>query len=330
VYYYFADHLGSTRVVTSATGSPCYQADFLPYGQENTPASFSNTCSTNYKFTGYERDTETSNDYAFARYYSYHLERFLSPDPLDGDISDPQTLNKYTYVRNNPVNLTDPTGLCGAGEESTDCPAYPCDGMNCGGEGGAVFSYDDAPWPPPTPAMDQFGCETNGIPCGMQFPVGGGGLSGCTYGAGNCGGMIYGWTNVNGNVIGDYNGEELCSMVTDFGCGAYLYWNLFSRKWQNKSTWILSQAGGSAGAPLQAGQRLAKTLICGKSPKENTADWTAEAGFKGLIWEGIKGFVAGGAKGAAEGASEGGEAGAVVGAIGGAAASVACKYNGAY
>lgn len=101
VRYYFADHLGSTRVVTSATGSPCYEADFLPYGWENTPNGFSNTCSTNYKFTGYERDAETAyimsqgNDYAFARYYSSRLQRFMSADPLEGDVTDPQTLNRY-------------------------------------------------------------------------------------------------------------------------------------------------------------------------------------------------------------------------------------------
>ncbi|HEV2248758.1 MAG TPA: hypothetical protein VGW37_19105, partial [Terriglobia bacterium] len=59
VYYYFTDYLGSTRAVTNAAGSPCYEADFLPYGAENTPSGFTNSCSPNYKFTGYERDPET-------------------------------------------------------------------------------------------------------------------------------------------------------------------------------------------------------------------------------------------------------------------------------
>jgi RHS repeat-associated protein len=117
VYYYFADHLGSTRLVTTATGTACYEVDYLPYGTENTPSGFSNTCSTRYRFTGYERDLETAygtsagNDYAFARYYNSRLGRFMSGDPLDGDITDPQTLNKYAYVRDNPVNLVDPSGL---------------------------------------------------------------------------------------------------------------------------------------------------------------------------------------------------------------------------
>ena len=130
VYFYFVDHLGSTRVVTNAAGSACYEADFLPYGTENTPSGFSNSCSTSYKFTGYERDAETAygtssgNDYAFARYFNARLGRFMSGDPLDGDISDPQTLNKYAYVRNNPVNLIDPTGSCGQ-EPNDPCPPQP-------------------------------------------------------------------------------------------------------------------------------------------------------------------------------------------------------------
>jgi RHS repeat-associated protein len=84
--------------------------DYYPYGAEQ---DYTATCGTNYKFTGYERDAETGLDYAFARYYNSRLGRFMSGDPLgsSADISDPQTLNRYAYVRNNPVNLVDPTGL---------------------------------------------------------------------------------------------------------------------------------------------------------------------------------------------------------------------------
>ncbi len=42
---------------------------------------------------------------------SYKFTRFMSPDPMGGHLLDPQTLNRYAYVRNNPLNLTDPTGL---------------------------------------------------------------------------------------------------------------------------------------------------------------------------------------------------------------------------
>jgi RHS repeat-associated protein len=63
------------------------------------------------KFTGKERDAESGLDNFGARYDSSSLGRFMSPDPLAGHTEDPQTLNRYVYVRNNPLNLTDPTGL---------------------------------------------------------------------------------------------------------------------------------------------------------------------------------------------------------------------------
>jgi RHS repeat-associated protein len=64
-----------------------------------------------HKFTGKERDAESGLDNFGARYDSSSMGRFMSPDPLGGRMIDPQTLNKYSYTRNNPVNLIDPTGL---------------------------------------------------------------------------------------------------------------------------------------------------------------------------------------------------------------------------
>jgi RHS repeat-associated protein len=63
------------------------------------------------RYTGKERDSESGLDNFGARYNSSQYGRFMSPDPLGGHLTDPQTLNKYAYVRNNPINLTDPTGL---------------------------------------------------------------------------------------------------------------------------------------------------------------------------------------------------------------------------
>jgi RHS repeat-associated protein len=67
--------------------------------------------SLTYKFTGKERDSESGLDNFGARYDASSMGRFMSPDLMGGHQEDPQTLNKYVYVRNNPVNLTDPTGL---------------------------------------------------------------------------------------------------------------------------------------------------------------------------------------------------------------------------
>ena len=165
IFYYFADQLGSTRTITTGSGTGqtpgqlCYDADFTPYGQEisHTERLQTTACSTNYKFTGYERDSETGLDYAFARYYSSSLGRFLSTDPLGGSIGDLQSHNAYAYVTNNPTNGTDPLGLCGRGPRAA-CPdsdgpnpnrggggagGAPC-GLDCGGNGGFLFGSGGA------------------------------------------------------------------------------------------------------------------------------------------------------------------------------------------
>jgi RHS repeat-associated protein len=110
VRYYWSDHLGTTRIVTDASGNVCYEADFYPYGGERAVTT---TCSQSYKFTGKERDTETGNDNFGARYYPNNLGRFLTPDPLmaSGRASNPQSWNRYAYTLNNPVRFIDPNGL---------------------------------------------------------------------------------------------------------------------------------------------------------------------------------------------------------------------------
>lgn len=128
VNYYYADQVGSTVTMTDASGNRCYQATFTPYGEEHTAQT--PTCSTNYKFTGYERDAETGLDYAFARFYNSRLGRFMGPDPLAGGIHDPQSLNRYAYTINNPTNFADPTGLCSpAGPNCLPPPPPPSN--NC-------------------------------------------------------------------------------------------------------------------------------------------------------------------------------------------------------
>jgi RHS repeat-associated protein len=103
--YYHQDHL-SNRLVTDSTGNTLAQMGHFPNGE-----SWYNASSDKLLFTTYERDSESGNDYAQARYNVSRLARFSSPDPISGSTSDPQSLNRYSYVRNMPVMLTDPTGL---------------------------------------------------------------------------------------------------------------------------------------------------------------------------------------------------------------------------
>src|ERR1700758_4612426 len=71
------------------------------------------------KFTGKERDSESGNDYFGARYYGSSMGRFLSPDwsakiePVPyAKLDNPQSLNLYAYVGNNPLSRFDPDGHC--------------------------------------------------------------------------------------------------------------------------------------------------------------------------------------------------------------------------
>jgi RHS repeat-associated protein len=131
VTYYFSDQIGTTRTMTDSTGHLCYDADFYPFGGERTP--YVNTCSQSYKFAGMERDSETQNDHTMFRYYASNTGRWLSPDPLGGDVTNPQSFNRYAYVLNNPTNLTDPSGLC---------PVYSIPG-HCASTAGAMGSSGD-------------------------------------------------------------------------------------------------------------------------------------------------------------------------------------------
>jgi len=101
-------------MVQEGQTSPCYDADFLPFGYEK---QVTNTCAQNYKFEGKERDTETGNDDFGARYYSNHFGRWLSPDwsavpaPVPyANLTNPQTLNLYGMVSDNPESFADLDG----------------------------------------------------------------------------------------------------------------------------------------------------------------------------------------------------------------------------
>ena len=107
--YYHQDQL-SNRLVTDSSGNTITQMGTFPFGE-----SWYNASNDKLLFTTYERDSESGNDYAQARYNVSGLGRFSSPDPIAGSTSDPQSLNRYSYVRNMPVMLTDPFGTCPGG-----------------------------------------------------------------------------------------------------------------------------------------------------------------------------------------------------------------------
>ena len=103
------DHLGTPRVITGNGGARIATHTYYPFGRELTsPAQDSET----RKFTGHERDA-VNLDYMHARSYLPWTGRFLTVDPVidfKTNMTNPQGWNRYSYVRNNPVRWTDPTG----------------------------------------------------------------------------------------------------------------------------------------------------------------------------------------------------------------------------
>ncbi len=100
--YYHGDHLGSSRFMSSYNGTPIGEATFRPFGEEHNAQMSVN----HYKFTGYERDGESALDHTWFRKYAPSSARWLSPGPVLR-FANPQRLNMYSYVLNDPVNLTD-------------------------------------------------------------------------------------------------------------------------------------------------------------------------------------------------------------------------------
>lgn len=117
------DMLGSPRVLTDSLGHLVSRRDFMPFGEElfadgqnrSSDYKYSTTGAdaVRKRFTGYEKDAETGLDFAEARMYENRNARFTAVDPLlaSGKSSDAQTFNRYVYAMNNPLRLTDKTGM---------------------------------------------------------------------------------------------------------------------------------------------------------------------------------------------------------------------------
>ena len=119
-YFALSDWLGTKRAVVSAGGCGTGYIG-LPYGDSLTatglPGFTQCPDATEHHFTGKERDAESGLDYFGARYYASSMGRFMNPDWADkpedvpySDLHNPQSLNLYAYVGNNPLGRTDADG----------------------------------------------------------------------------------------------------------------------------------------------------------------------------------------------------------------------------
>ena len=118
LHFYLDDPLGTRRAQTNYAGVSEQTCSSLPFG-DHLSCTGSITAPTEHHFTGKERDPETGNDFFEARYYGSAIGRFMSPDwaakeaPVPyATFDDPQSLNLYSYVKNNPLSHVDADGHC--------------------------------------------------------------------------------------------------------------------------------------------------------------------------------------------------------------------------
>ena len=111
LHWMFTDHLGSTLTTYKADGTQQPQRQYYyPWG--NLRGSTEPTIPTDVGYTGQTLDTTTGLMYYHARYYDPTIGRFTAADTIIPNPANPQDLNRYSYVLNNPVLHTDPSGHC--------------------------------------------------------------------------------------------------------------------------------------------------------------------------------------------------------------------------
>ena len=132
LYFRHTDQLGSTSMISDAIGTKVANSDvvYAPFGEVR---SGQQSTLTDFGYTGQRHDDTTGGlMYYGARYYLPGLDRFISPDTIVPGAGDPQSLNRFSYTRDNPINRVDPTGHI---DIDTYCSNHP-NAQVCGGGGG--------------------------------------------------------------------------------------------------------------------------------------------------------------------------------------------------
>ena len=110
LYWLLTDHLGSTSLTLDSSGNrldPNAELRYKPYGDTRYNGGGQKT---NYRFTGQRWDQGHGLYWYNSRWFDPLVGRFMQADSIVPDPGNPQALNRYSYVRNNPLKYTDPTG----------------------------------------------------------------------------------------------------------------------------------------------------------------------------------------------------------------------------
>jgi RHS repeat-associated protein len=112
-FYYVTEQPGHVAALVNVSNAIVNSYEYTPFGEQ---VSASEQVTQPLRYMGREYDSDSKLYYVRARYYDPQLGRFLSEDP----IGLAGGMNPYAYVGNDPVNFTDPSGLCPECEEEQD------------------------------------------------------------------------------------------------------------------------------------------------------------------------------------------------------------------
>lgn len=106
-YYYLYNGHGDVVQIVDTAGYPVNSYEYDVWGNITSQKEWTEN---SFKYAGEVYDAETGLYYLRARYYDPTMGRFLNEDTYEGGIDNPLSQNLYTYVENNPLIYTDPTG----------------------------------------------------------------------------------------------------------------------------------------------------------------------------------------------------------------------------
>ena len=116
VRYIATDNLTGSNIITDSAGNVIETLDYYPYGQTRLDTKAGAYQGEKRKYAGTEYDAGSGLNYMQARYQSPTRGQFISEDPVfwetQQNLSDPQSLNSYSYANDNPINKSDPNGRC--------------------------------------------------------------------------------------------------------------------------------------------------------------------------------------------------------------------------
>jgi RHS repeat-associated protein len=140
VTYVYTDPQGTPLAEADASGIITARFEYTPYGSSVNAVG---AAPDGPGYTGHVNDLDTGLVYMQARYYDPSSGRFLGIDPIGIDIGSFYSFNRYGYAKNNPVNNSDPSGLCPIATDQ--------DGCDVSGPAAAAFDENPPPLVPPTP-----------------------------------------------------------------------------------------------------------------------------------------------------------------------------------